>query len=584
MTDCERNHGPGIEPSAAGKPWTASQCGLCYRALNPVTGAVLLPEMRERKGIVAEPPCRHLGAATGASVSCPSCRGHVELKLFGCAVHGDCTLGKPAAGHGCCVGCPDKSARAGTAQLVVSADGIGDHLLALTVAEGWRAANPGRELILAVRHRQWVDLFEGGQLAHAPIAGAESVYPELERRGPLHFVEAATKIPARSLPRAKPLPADAASWAEQYRGCVVLAPLTLGNGATSRNWLLSHWHRLEQLLAERGKECAIIGAGGETRLSGFGTPPILGEPAVRVVALMRVSSCAVSNESGMAHLAGALGVPCAVLAAQLDGKAIHGIWPRSFVLQGPLGCSKCHWSGPHWRPACDSVCASLNAIQPEAVLSAIAPWLDGPEEPYLSDPLANAELCGKLDKLLCRDAEGKMPPHGDRRKSMGLAMRSLTGRTSPLIVETGCQRADEDWSAGMSTQTFGFWCKHMGGRLVSVDNDSGHVAFARQRAKGLPVEVVEADSTVWLRAYCGQPIDLLYLDALDTYLPGHAEHCLAEAQFGANRMTWEGSILIDDTFLERGKLTGKGRLAVPWLCERGWRIKHMGYQALLCRC
>lgn len=64
-------------------------------------------ESRVRHGVAGA--CAHLGPATGGTASCPSCDGkRVELKVFGCAVHGECTMGKKADGvAGCCRGCPD---------------------------------------------------------------------------------------------------------------------------------------------------------------------------------------------------------------------------------------------------------------------------------------------------------------------------------------------------------------------------------------------------------------------------------------------------------------------------------------------
>lgn len=47
-------------------------------------------------------PCVHLGESTGETVGCPSCRGSVKLKLFACAIHGQCTTGKKVAGVACC--------------------------------------------------------------------------------------------------------------------------------------------------------------------------------------------------------------------------------------------------------------------------------------------------------------------------------------------------------------------------------------------------------------------------------------------------------------------------------------------------
>lgn len=49
--------------------------------------------------------CAHLGADLGEVVVCPTCRGKVELKLFGCGRFGKCTTHKDAGGGmACCRG------------------------------------------------------------------------------------------------------------------------------------------------------------------------------------------------------------------------------------------------------------------------------------------------------------------------------------------------------------------------------------------------------------------------------------------------------------------------------------------------
>lgn len=79
------------------RPYTLDACRPCWVRLS-----------RRPPGQAAAPvgPCRHLGAPTGETVVCPTCRGHTELKLFSCAVHGDCTSRTPAPGHACCP-CPE---------------------------------------------------------------------------------------------------------------------------------------------------------------------------------------------------------------------------------------------------------------------------------------------------------------------------------------------------------------------------------------------------------------------------------------------------------------------------------------------
>lgn len=47
--------------------------------------------------------CRHLGEATGEMVVCLPCKG-VEVKIFGCAAYGECTIAKEVGGVACCSG------------------------------------------------------------------------------------------------------------------------------------------------------------------------------------------------------------------------------------------------------------------------------------------------------------------------------------------------------------------------------------------------------------------------------------------------------------------------------------------------
>lgn len=49
-------------------------------------------------------PCAHLGAEA-RRVGCDTCQGNVQVKLFACAVLGECTLAKAIDGLACCVTC-----------------------------------------------------------------------------------------------------------------------------------------------------------------------------------------------------------------------------------------------------------------------------------------------------------------------------------------------------------------------------------------------------------------------------------------------------------------------------------------------
>lgn len=56
--------------------------------------------------------CRHLGDSTRQQ-ECDSCAGKTRIKIFACAIHGECTLGKKLEGLACCSGCGEWRAQGG---------------------------------------------------------------------------------------------------------------------------------------------------------------------------------------------------------------------------------------------------------------------------------------------------------------------------------------------------------------------------------------------------------------------------------------------------------------------------------------
>lgn len=57
---------------------------------------------------VAPGPCVHLGKPTGEVRECAACGGNVRLKVMGCKIHGQCTVGRPVSGLAYCGACPDR--------------------------------------------------------------------------------------------------------------------------------------------------------------------------------------------------------------------------------------------------------------------------------------------------------------------------------------------------------------------------------------------------------------------------------------------------------------------------------------------
>jgi hypothetical protein len=192
--------------------------------------------------------------------------------------------------------------------------------------------------------------------------------------------------------------------------------------------------------------------------------------------------------------------------------------------------------------------------------------------------------------------------------SFQIALNLLIQRVlEPVIIETGCQRQEDDLGAGMSTSLFGEFCQRYNGRLFTVDLVQANLDICKTCTKEY-VDVIKyicSDSVTWLRDTGGIEADLLYLDswdhpygeilncyggqndlqkAIDTVntmnqseiLAAHAdllnpcqEHCLNEflAAESSGKVTPRTMVLIDDNQLPGG---GKSRLAKAHLAATGW--------------
>lgn len=105
-----------------------------------------------------------------------------------------------------------------------------------------------------------------------------------------------------------------------------------------------------------------------------------------------------------------------------------------------------------------------------------------------------------------------------RYPTFQLALNLISGTDNPVIVETGCQREENDLGAGMSTSIFAEYITRHGGVLNVVDNSAEHISRAKKflSEKGFTERVVyyHSDSVQWLSEW-KNTINLLYLDSWD---------------------------------------------------------------------
>ena len=170
-----------------------------------------------------------------------------------------------------------------------------------------------------------------------------------------------------------------------------------------------------------------------------------------------------------------------------------------------------------------------------------------------------------------------------------LLERSDDART---IVETGCVREKNDYSAGYSSVLFGEFLERYGGRLHSVDISARNVETARKLTRRYARFCFchQSDSVAFLREWPAlsenAKIDLLYLDSLDYPLRGEfpketsQQHCLEELDAALPSLADRAIVLIDDADMPGG---GKPLLARKRLAELGWHCELDDYQTLWVR-
>jgi hypothetical protein len=147
-----------------------------------------------------------------------------------------------------------------------------------------------------------------------------------------------------------------------------------------------------------------------------------------------------------------------------------------------------------------------------------------------------------------------------------------------MIIETGCQRQQDDLGAGMSTSIFAEWASKYNGMVISVDNEDHHLRICEECVAEWSeyTRLILSDSIDFLSTCTFSP-DLLYLDSLDypiaenegniDMINAAQEHCLNEFKAIENKLKPSCILLADDNQLPAG---GKPRLLKEYLFLQGW--------------
>jgi predicted O-methyltransferase YrrM len=158
-----------------------------------------------------------------------------------------------------------------------------------------------------------------------------------------------------------------------------------------------------------------------------------------------------------------------------------------------------------------------------------------------------------------------MKPYG-RNLTIDKTLALFHLRGGRRIVEIGSIRMRDNIDGdGYSTLA---WVRHAE-QVYSVDIDPLATALTLEETAGCDnITALTQDGVEFLEGF-DQPIDLLYLDAWDAFLPDSAENHLRAYLAAQKNLHPRSLILIDDTDRESG---GKGRLVIPRALEDGLSV------------
>jgi len=169
-------------------------------------------------------------------------------------------------------------------------------------------------------------------------------------------------------PEVHPTPDDEARADESVlpRRFVALAP---GAAHATKRWPLPHWDRLAGLLADRGIPTVAVGSGDDPAPAAA-RMEVRGIGLGATAAVLRRATLAVTNDSGLMHLATAVGTPVVALFGPTVPDLGYGPHrPDAVVLERALSCRPCSVYGRAHCPLRHHRC--MIDLMPETVADTV---------------------------------------------------------------------------------------------------------------------------------------------------------------------------------------------------------------------
>lgn len=400
-----------------------------------------------------------------------------------------------------------------TIQVVSPSAGIGDHILSLTISEGYRQKFLGCKVLFAAAEwvHPWLELFGGydelivPDSVNAPIAvcdnsGDYHTFTSVGKPRWQFWGEKFDVIP--TVPSVKPVPRVAEEFVLPYSHSIVLSPFA---AYPERTWSLINWLDLERLLNSAGFKVILLD-GVYGRLQRFKVEGKLqGEAPDKVIAAIRGSLCFVGNDSGMCHIAGASSIPAIAITFASSDKNIMDIWPTVTTLENK----------------------SVNKITPEDVMQEI-----------LTKVWSNINPSFPKESFLSALRQEDFYRRHCWLNIYSILWELIKGLAPQRIVEIGTRSGTSAWTMLQAIPTASIHTIDL--PVTQNDVHSKEITHARQLLANRAVTFQVADSLALEHI---PECDLCYIDGDHSEEVCYADCCLAERS-GAK------VILLDDYCIE----------------------------------
>ncbi|QDV53287.1 glycosyltransferase family 9 protein [Gimesia fumaroli] len=203
---------------------------------------------------------------------------------------------------------------------------------------------------------------------------------------------------------------------------------------------------------------------------------------------------------------------------------------------------------------------------------------------YLTKSLIGADV--QLQKIV-EEHDQRVFGHQDNHQGFDLLFEEIVKHfEAPVIVETGMIKPKENWEgATFSTYLFGAFCSKYGGRVESVTLSEWSCKFANLWRELLKKSVCvhHEHACSFLDSLDDRSIDVLYQGSIDSDRSPCAQDYMEELKSAYPKLHDHSLIAYADTPCRKDTSRRRGKLAIPWLRERGWEVLHEGHLVILCK-